>query len=105
MSCGRAIWLPGFYDSVVAACRAAGFEPQVDVHAAGNTVSGNLARGRGVALINASLAEQLPPGLTLVDLAQPVKLTYEAVWPRGERPLIDRSLRVAASLAADSGWV
>jgi DNA-binding transcriptional LysR family regulator len=95
---------PGFYDAVVAACRAAGFEPQVDVQAAGNTVWGNLARGRGVALINASLAEQLPPGLTLVDLAQPVELTYEAVWPQGQRPLIDRSLHVAAGLAADAGW-
>jgi hypothetical protein len=58
-----------------------------------------------VALINASLAGQLPPGLTLVDLAQPVELTYEAVWPQGERPLIDRSLRVAAGLTADAGWI
>jgi DNA-binding transcriptional LysR family regulator len=96
---------PGFYDAVVAACRATGFEPRVDVQAAGNTVWRNLARGRGVALINASLAEQLPREITLVDLAQPVELTYEAVWPRGERLLIDRTLRVAAALAADAGWV
>jgi hypothetical protein len=75
------------------------------VQAAGNTVWRNLARGRGVALINVSLAEQLPREITLVDLAQPVELTYEAVWPRGERPLIDRTLRVAAALAADAGWV
>jgi DNA-binding transcriptional LysR family regulator len=96
---------PGFYDTVVAACRAAGFEPHLDEQAAGNTVWGNLARGRGVALINASLADQLPPGVTLVDLAQPVELTYEAVWRRGERPLIDRSLRVAAGLADDADWL
>jgi DNA-binding transcriptional LysR family regulator len=96
---------PGFYDTVVAACRTAGFEPQLDEQAAGNTVWRNLARGRGVALINASLAEQLTPGLTLVNLAQPVELTYEAVWQQGESLLIDRSLRVLGDLAADADWL
>src|SRR5215471_9166324 len=62
---------PGFYDTIVGTCRTAGFEPQLDEQAAGNTVWGNLTRGRGVALINASLAEQLPRGITLVELAQP----------------------------------
>jgi DNA-binding transcriptional LysR family regulator len=96
---------PGFYDTVTAACRAAGFEPHIDEQAAGNTVWGNLARGRGAALINASLAEQLPAGIALVDLAQPIELTYDAVWPRGGRPLIERSLRVVAALAAEAGWL
>jgi hypothetical protein len=32
---------------------------------------GYIARGHGVGLINASLAEQLPPGTTLVDLDRP----------------------------------
>jgi DNA-binding transcriptional LysR family regulator len=96
---------PGFYDTVVAACRTAGFEPQLDEQAAGNTVWRNLALGRGVALINASLAEQMPPGLTLVNLAQSVELTYEAVWQQGESLLIDRSLRVLGDLAADADWL
>jgi DNA-binding transcriptional LysR family regulator len=96
---------PGFYDTVVAACRTAGFEPNLDEQATGNTVWGNLARGRGVALINASLAEQLPRGVVLVDLAQPVELTYEAVWLQGEGPLIDRSLGVATGLAHEIGWL
>ena len=97
---------PGFYDAVVGTCRAAGFEPQLDEQAAGNTVWGNLARGRGVALINASLAEQLPRGITLLELTQPTAtLTYDAVWHQGERPLIQRSLDVAAQLGNDAGWL
>ena len=97
---------PGFYDAVVGACRTAGFEPQLDEQATGNTVWGNLARGRGVALINASLAEQLPRGITLVELAPPTAtLTYDAVWHQGELPLIQRSLEVAAQLAREAGWL
>jgi DNA-binding transcriptional LysR family regulator len=97
---------PGFYDVVIGTCRTAGFEPQLDEQATGNTVWGNLARGRGVALINASLAEQLPRGITLVELAQPAAtLTYDAVWHQGELPLIQRSLEVAAQLASEAGWL
>jgi DNA-binding transcriptional LysR family regulator len=61
---------PGFYDTVLGTCHAAGFEPELAEQAAGNTVWGNLARGRGVALINDSLIEQLPRGITLVELAK-----------------------------------
>ena len=97
---------PGFYDTVIGTCRIAGFEPRLDEQATGNTVWGNLARGRGVALINASLAEQLPRGITLVELAQPAAtLTYDAVWHQGELPLIQRSLEVAAQLASEAGWL
>jgi DNA-binding transcriptional LysR family regulator len=97
---------PGFYDTVVATCRAAGFEPELDEHAAGNTVWGNLARGRGVALINASLAEQLPRGIKLVELAQPAApLTYDAVWHQRGHPLIERALAVATQLAQDRRWL
>jgi DNA-binding transcriptional LysR family regulator len=97
---------PGFYDAVIGTCRTAGFEPRLDEQATGNTVWGNLARGRGVALINASLAEQLPRGITLVELAPPTAtLTYDAVWHQGELPLIQRSLEVAAQLAREAGWL
>jgi DNA-binding transcriptional LysR family regulator len=97
---------PGFYDTVVGTCRTAGFEPSLDEQAAGNTVWGNLTRGRGVALINASLAEQLPRGITLVDLAPPnATLSYDAVWHQGQRPLIQQSLHVAAQLANEEGWL
>src|SRR5258708_12992417 len=54
------------------------------------------ARGRGVALINASLDEHLPQGITLVELAQPTAtLTLDAVWHQGGLSLIQRSLAVA----------
>jgi len=97
---------PGFYDAVVGACRAAGFEPKVDEHAAGNTVWGTLARGRGVALINDSLIEQLPRGITLVELATPAAtLTIDAVWHQGELPVIGRTLKATAGLAAERGWL
>lgn len=97
---------PGFYDTVVSSCRTAGFEPKLDEQAAGNTVWGNLARGRGVALINASLIEQLPRGIALVQLAQPTTtLSFDLVWHQGELPLIERTLEVAAQLATDSHWL
>jgi DNA-binding transcriptional LysR family regulator len=97
---------PGFYDAVVGTCRAAGFEPTLDEQAAGNTVWRNIARGRGVALINASLAEQLPRGIKLLELAQPhATLTYDAIWREDEPPLIQRALEVAAQLAKENDWL
>jgi DNA-binding transcriptional LysR family regulator len=97
---------PGFYDIVVGTCRAAGFEPRLDEQATGNTVWGNLARGRGVALINASLSEQLPRGIVLVELAQPAAtLTIDAVWNEGGLPLVERALEVVAELAEEEDWL
>jgi DNA-binding transcriptional LysR family regulator len=97
---------PGFYDTVIGACHAAGFEPKLDQHGAGNTVWGNLARGRGVALINKSLAEQLPRGIKLVELASPpATLTTDAVWNQGELPVIERALNTAARLAQEQTWL
>jgi DNA-binding transcriptional LysR family regulator len=97
---------PGFYDTVIGTCREAGFEPTVDEQAAGNTVWANIARGRGVALINASLAEQLPRGITLVELAQPqATLNYEAIWYEAAPPIIERTLEVATQLAEENDWL
>jgi DNA-binding transcriptional LysR family regulator len=97
---------PGFYDMVVGTCRTAGFEPDLDERATGNTVWGNLARGRGVALINASLAEQMPSGVSLVDLVEPTAtLTYEAIWQRDDLPVVQRSLDAAVALAEEIGWL
>lgn len=97
---------PGFYDAVAGTCRAAGFEPILDERATGNTVWGNIARGRGVALINASLAEQLPRGVALVELTKPTAtLTYEAVWLHSELKAIARVLDVANQLAKERSWL
>ena len=91
---------------MVGTCRAAGFDPTIDEQATGNTVWGNIARGRGVALINASLSQQLPRGIRLVELEQPTAaLTYEAVWHQGELPLIQLTLETAARLADMGHWL
>jgi DNA-binding transcriptional LysR family regulator len=97
---------PGFYDAVLGACHAAGFEPQIDEHATGNTVWGYLARSRGVALINASLSEQLPRGIVLVPLAPPgAVLTFDAVWRDPGLPVIERARTAARELAGELRWL
>jgi hypothetical protein len=59
-----------------------------------------------VALINASLLEQLPRGIALVQLAQPTTtLTFDLVWHQVELPLIERTLELAAQLATDNHWL
>ena len=70
-SCGRGIWLLATHDAVVSACRAAGFEPRPDQEAAGSTVWGYIAQGQGIGLVVSSLAEQLPLGVRLIDIAPP----------------------------------
>ncbi len=98
---------PGYYDVVVGACRAAGFEPALDEHGAGSTVWGYIAQGRGAGLVVGSLFEQLPAGIALVDLAPPrPTLALNAVWlDDGEAPAVGRFLEVAAALAAARGWL
>jgi DNA-binding transcriptional LysR family regulator len=97
---------PGYYDVVVGACRAAGFEPSLDERGAGATVWVYIAQGRGAGLVVSSLFEQLPPGITLVDLAPPrPTLAVNAVWfNEDEQPAVSRVLDAAASLAAKHGW-
>jgi DNA-binding transcriptional LysR family regulator len=97
---------PGYYDAIVGACRAAGFEPRVDEHGAGSTVWGYIARGRGIGLVVSSLIEQLPRDVELVDLAPPrPMLTVNAVW-RSDReiPAIARVLESAQRLARERHW-
>ena len=98
---------PGYYDSVVAACRDAGFEPRLDEQAAGSTVWGNIARGRGVGLVVGLLRHQLPRGLTLLPLATPAPtLNIDLVWPIDRTtPAIRRLIVVADRLAHDEGWL
>jgi DNA-binding transcriptional LysR family regulator len=98
---------PGFYDAVAAACRGAGFEHDRDEQAAGSTVWGNIARGRGVALVVSSLIEQLPRGVRLVDLASPpVKLAITAVWRTGNhQPAVARLVDITTRLAKERSWI
>jgi DNA-binding transcriptional LysR family regulator len=98
---------PGFYDTIVGVCRAAGFEPSLDERATGNTVWGYIARGRGVALINSSLSKQLPRGIKLIDLANPLPtLAIDAVWLRQDHsPVVARTLEAAEQYAAQHKWL
>jgi DNA-binding transcriptional LysR family regulator len=98
---------PGYYDAVVSACQAAGFEPRLDQEAAGSTVWGYIAQGRGIGLVVSSLAEQLPLGVRLIDIAPPAPppLAITAVWQPDEmQAAVERLLEVAAELAAERGW-
>jgi DNA-binding transcriptional LysR family regulator len=97
---------PGYYDAVMAACRTAGFEPEIDQHGAGSTVWGYIADGRGVGLVVSSLIEQLPRGVKLLDLAPPrPMLTVNAVW-RGDQelPKIERFFESAKRLGQERHW-
>ena len=98
---------PGYYDAVMSACRAAGFELRLDQHGAGSTVWGYIAQSRGIGLVVASLAEQLPSGVKLIDIAPPVPppLGVTAVWqPDAMLATVDRLLETAAELATEHGW-
>ena len=98
---------PGYYNAVVAACRDAGFEPRLDEQAAGSTVWGNIARGRGVGLVVGSLRYQLPRGLALIALAAPAPaLAFDLVWPTDQTtPAIRRLVEAADRVARDRGWL
>lgn len=98
---------PGFHDAVVGACRSAGFEPRLDEHAAGSTVWGNIAKGRGVGLVVRSLVEQLPRGITLLELEAPgAVLILDLVWHSEVAPPSVRHVIAAAeAVSAEEGWM
>jgi DNA-binding transcriptional LysR family regulator len=98
---------PGYYDAVLSACRAAGFEPKVAEQAAGSTVWGDLARGNGFGLVVASLRLQLPGGVGLVRLEPPApRLTIDLIWSAERRtPAVERVLDAAKRLGSASGWL
>lgn len=97
---------PGYYDAVLAACRGAGLDPELDEHAAGSTVWGFIAQGRGVGLVVGSLIEQLPRGVRLVDLVPPPPpLAIAMVWRDDSwLPALPRLLETAIRLSAELGW-
>jgi DNA-binding transcriptional LysR family regulator len=95
-----------FYDAVIGACRAAGFEPHIGVDAAGNTIWNAIAEGRGVGLTVHSIERQRPEGIAVVHLNPPQPtLTIAAAMPDGDRPLIRRFLSMASATAERNGWL
>jgi DNA-binding transcriptional LysR family regulator len=98
---------PGYYDAVLAACRAAGFEPRVAEEAAGSTVWRDIARGEGFGLVVASIGLQLPAGLSLVGLERPPPtLTIDLISSAERRtPGAERVREVAQRLTAERAWL
>jgi DNA-binding transcriptional LysR family regulator len=99
---------PGFHDAVLAACRAAGFEPRTDEFGAGgSTAWGRIARGEGVVLTVASNRDAIQRGIAVVDLAPPVPtMTIDAVWRRDvSLPALQRFIDVAQATARRRGWI
>jgi len=98
---------PGYYDAVIATCRDAGFEPRCDEQAAGSTVWGNIAQGRGVGLVVRSLVDQLPRGITLVELSEPrAVLIIDLVWHRETAsPAVRHLVTAAGAVAVERNWL
>lgn len=98
---------PGFYDTVLATCRDAGFEPSLDEHAAGSTVWRNIAQGRGVALVVGSLIDQLPRGINLVAITEPAPvLIIDLVWHRETAGVfVEHVLSTAREISRERRWL
>ena len=95
---------PGYYDAVMTACRAAGFEPRLDADGAGSTVWSHLTEGRGVGLVVSSMAAHLPAGITVARIEPPTPppLSVTVVWqPADMPPAVPRVLDAASELAAE----
>ena len=98
---------PGYHDAVIGVCRGAGFEPRLDEQAAGSTVWGNIAQGRGVGLVVSSLIDQLPRGITLVPLTEPAPmLLVDLVWHRETvGPAVEHLRACARAVAHERRWL
>lgn len=98
---------PGYNAAVLAACHAAGFDPKVDDTSTGSTAWNNIAAGRGVALVVASAAPQVPRGVALVRLASPeAHIILDALWPRdNELPAVRRLIQTMQRVSAQRKWL
>jgi DNA-binding transcriptional LysR family regulator len=97
---------PGYYDAVMAACRAAGFEPRLDTSAAGIVVWGNISAGRGVGLAVRSLEPQIPRDVRLVPLRQSAHLIVDIMWLNDPvSPAVERFCQTAGGVTEVHGWL
>ena len=98
---------PGYNAAVLAACHAAGFEPKVDETSTGSTAWNNIAAGRGVALVVASAARQVPRGIALARLGSPqTQIILDALWPRdNELPAVRRLIQTMRRVSGERNWL
>lgn len=97
---------PGYHDALADAFRTAGLTPALDTSVTGAALWNEVASGRRVTLAVASLAEQLPHGVRLVPLSEPVPhLDLSLVWR--EDAITEqgrRFLDLARQFAIAEGW-
>lgn len=77
---------PAYFDALVAACRAAGFEPR-GVREVGSAMAqlGFVASGLGVALVSTGMARIHPPGVAFRELRGPIRAVGVALAWNEER--------------------
>jgi len=90
---------PAYADAMVAACREAGFAPQV-VREVGSAMAqlGFVAAGLGVALVSSGMARVKPPGVAFRTLAGPIRAVGVALAWNAERE--SEATRLALALVA-----
>jgi DNA-binding transcriptional LysR family regulator len=93
---------PAYNTAVIEACRAAGFDPKVvETASAGHPLFREVAEGKGVALVSASLARSGAKDIHFARLADPLpSFPVELVWRTADqRPALRRLIEVARGLA------
>lgn len=89
---------PSYFDTLVGACRAAGFSPRI-VHEVGSVSSqlAFVACGQGIALVPASVKRMAAASVVLRTLADKTPgVTVSAVWnPSRRHPLVDEAVALA----------
>ena len=98
---------PGHYDAVLQLFAQVGLEPRLQLRALSfDLVQTPVANGEAVAIVGASSLVGLAESLRWVPLSPPVEFEVSLVARRyGRSPAVDRALEVAASLAAEQGWL
>jgi DNA-binding transcriptional LysR family regulator len=75
---------PGYFDSVVAACQNAGFEPRLDESGGGSQVWARIAEGGNVGLIAATQAKALSSALSAVEVSGDATMVISLLSRRNE---------------------
>ncbi len=96
---------PAFYDSIIVACRAAGFSPAIAPHQPRNllTVLSLVSVGAGVSVVPRSLATASFPSVKVIGIRGTAPTTeISALWqPHNRSPVLARALEALDLLPTD----
>ena len=97
---------PAFYDSIIVACRAAGFSPAIAPHQPRNllTILSLVSVGAGVSIVPQSLGAASFPGVRVIGIrgAAPIA-EISALWnPHNRSPVLARALAALDMRPTDS---